>query len=118
MGWRWSLPTALLLSGLAGAALAERSTDPGACITLDDRPCYDERAPVPSEPNPAIAAMERHLPLALKYIRDQAEAGNCKSAWASANASGHPRLQYEARARCGEPPRTETPPAAPLIELW
>lgn len=97
---------------------ASRAPADGCVVSLWGEEC----STVPFEPEnrseEAWASFERHLPLALKYVRDQAEAGKCNSAWGSASASGHPRLLAEARALCGERPKPETPPPASLIELW
>ncbi|MEW6018422.1 MAG: hypothetical protein AB1760_10160 [Pseudomonadota bacterium] len=114
-----SLTLALGICGPVVAGSGDgRAAGEGCVVSLWGEECEIQPRASDASSDEAWASIERQLPLALKYIRDQAEAGNCRSAWVSANASGHPRLQAEARARCGEPPRTETPPAAPLIELW
>lgn len=108
------LLSVLAAFGVGGLAAAQTPA-PAQCVTLDDRPCYADAAPMAGGASELPASHGREA-LARTKARDLANAGECDRARRSADALGDADLIAEVQSLCG--PGATPPPAEPAVQIW
>lgn len=108
------LGLSLLTSPSEAQAVSRQGQDRDACVTWDDRPCYEDQRPQTRTPE-AEAIRPQDLNLARSRTLDLASRGYCGQARAAAISLRDQVLQDRVLQICG-PERPQTPP--PPVRLW